>query len=324
MPVKILTHGDTDGVCSAAIAKSRFLDAEVWFTRPVRLLRDLREVKPGTTLMIFDIAISETDKAGIFSRMRELARTDEVIYVDHHPLPASTLKRDIPATQLAHEIGISSSELTFRLLIGDPRSDFDRIALWGAIADYCEQTEFVHEKLNKYDRRTIYMEAGLLSQALGEVGSDYDYKRAVVESLARGVPPSEIPELPERALKATKREWEEYQYVKEHVVVEGNLAIVYNLSHGSLGKAALYAMGVTGAEVGICTRQEEDEVDISMRRREGARVNLNQLLRRVTARLGGSGGGHEGAAGATIPAHLLDVFIQTIKREVAPIITHHR
>ncbi len=317
--MRILAHGDTDGVCAAAIAKSQFPDADVWFTRPVRLLRYLQEIEPGTTVMIFDIAINETEKDEIFARMRELARADEVIYVDHHPLPADTLKKDIPATQLAHEVGISSSELTFRLLIQDPRSDLDRVALWGAIADYCEQTDFVQEKLNKYDRRTIYMEAGLLSQALGEARGDYDYKRQVVEALARGIPPSDIPELPERALRATKREWGVYEYVKNHVVLEGNIAVVYNLPHGSLGKAALYAMGITGAAVGMCTRQENDEVDISMRKRANAKVDLNILLRRITARLGGSGGGHEGAAGATIPAHMLDTFLEIVKREVAPI-----
>jgi len=271
--------------------------------------------------MIFDVAISEAHKEEIFKRMRELARMDEVIYVDHHPLPYNTLKKDIPATQLAHEIGISSSELTFRLLIQDQKSDLDRVALWGAIADYCEQTDFVHEKLNKYDRRTIYMEAGLLSQALGEAGGDYNYKRDVVDALSKGTPPSEISELPERALKATKREWEVYEYVKNHVVTDGNLAILFNLPSGSLGKAALYAMGITGADVGICTREEDDEIDISMRRRADVKVDLNELLRHVTARLGGTGGGHEGAAGATIPAALLQTFIETIKREVAPIIT---
>jgi RecJ-like exonuclease len=319
--VRILAHGDTDGVCAAAIAKSQFPDAEVWFTRPVRLLRYLNETEPGTTVMIFDIAINETEKEEIFARMRELARADEVIYVDHHPLPADTLKKDIPATQLAHEVGISSSELTFRLLIQNQNSDLDRVALWGSIADYCEQTDFVQEKLNKYDRRTIYMEAGLLSQALGEAGRDYDFKRQVVDALARCLPPSEIPELPERALRATKREWEVFEYVKRHVVVEDNIAIVYNLPQGSLGKAALYAMGVTGAAVGVCTRQEDDETDISMRKRANANVDLNLLLRRITARLGGSGGGHEGAAGATIPSSMLDTFLEIVKREVAPIFT---
>ena len=319
MVVRILTHGDTDGICAAAMARARFPDAEIWFSRPIRLLRDLNGIELGTTVMIFDVAINEANKDQIFQRMKELAQRDEVLYVDHHPLPPGTLKKDFPVTQLGLQSGASSSELAFRLLIEDPKSDLDRIALWGAIADYCEDTDFARDRLNKYDRRTIYMEAGLLSQALGEAAGDYHYKRDVVINLAQGIPPTEIPGIVDRAVKATKREWEVYQYVKEHVVIEDNIAVVYDLPVGSLGKAALYALGVTGAEVGLCTRQNKDEADISLRRRTGSRIDLNETLRTMAIRIGGSGGGHESAAGATIPINNLPTFLEMIKREISPI-----
>ena len=87
MAIKILTHGDTDGICAAALARSRFPNAEIWFTRPIRLLRDLNAIEPGDAVMIFDVAINENQKDQIFERMRELAQKDEVFYADHHPLP---------------------------------------------------------------------------------------------------------------------------------------------------------------------------------------------------------------------------------------------
>jgi len=321
LAAKILAHGDTDGICSAALVKARFPEAEVWFTRPITLLRALNEVELGTLVLILDVAVSETHKGEIFKRMRELAQRDEVLYIDHHPLPPDTLKKDIPATQFAHEIGASTSEITFRLFESDINPDLDRVALWGAIADYCEETEFVRDGLSKYDRRTIYMEAGLLSQALGEAAGDYHYKRDVVHKLAQGNPPTEIQEIVDRALKSTKREWEVWRYVKEHVKREGNIAIIYDLPSGSLGKAATYALGVTGGDVGICTRKDDDEVDVSMRRRAGVKIDLNEMLRHITARLGGSGGGHEGAAGATVPADLFDTFLETVKKEISPVIS---
>jgi len=321
MAVKILAHGDADGICSAAIAKARFPEAEVWFTRPITLLRDLQEVEVGTAVLVLDVAMNERQKAEIFSRMRELAQTSEVVYIDHHPLPPATLKRDVPATQMMHAMGSSTSELAFRLFQSELNPDLDRIALWGAIADYAEETEFVREGLNKYDRRTIYMEAGLLSQALGEAAGDYHYKREVVLKLAQGIPPSEISEMVGRALRATGREWEMWRYVKEHVKLEGNVAVIYDLPTGSLGKGAVFAMGATGADVGVCTRKTEEDVDVSVRRRAGVKIDLNTLLRHVTARVGGSGGGHEGAAGASVPAELFDEFIDTLKREISPVIS---
>ena len=322
MAVKILPHGDTDGICAAALLKACFPEADIWFSRAVTLLRDLQEkVEPGMKIFILDVAINEAQKAQIFERMRELAGEGEVIYIDHHPLPPDTLKRDLPVTQLVHTIGASTSALTFKFLQAGLDPDLDRVALWGAIADYTEGAEIVREGLNKYDRRTIYMEAGLLSQALDEAAGDYHYKREVIKKLSQGMPPSEIPEMVDYAIKATKREWVMWRYVKEHVKREDNIAIVYDLPSGSLGKAALYALGVTGADVGICARQNESEVDMSLRRRVGSRIDLNTLLRRITARIGGSGGGHEAAAGATVPIELFNTFLDTFKREVSPVIS---
>jgi RecJ-like exonuclease len=322
LAVRIIPHGDTDGICAAALVKARFPEAEVWFSRAVTLLRDLQqEVEPGMTIFILDVAINEAQKTQIFKRMQELAKKGEVIYIDHHPLPPDTLKKDLPVTQLMHSIGESASALTFKFLQAGLDPDLDRVALWGAIADYTEGAKIVQEGLNKYDRRTIYMEAGLLSQALDQASGDYHYKREVVKKLAQGSPPSEIPQIIDYALKATKREWEVWRYVKEHVKREDNIAIVYDLPSGSLGKAALYALGVTGADIGVCTRQNENEVDMSLRRRAGVTVDLNTLLRRITARIGGSGGGHDGAAGATIPVELFVNFFDTLKNEVSPVMS---
>lgn len=319
--VKILTHGDTDGICAAALVKARFPEADVWFSRAVTLLRDLQEnVEPGMTVFILDVAINEAQKEQIFGRIHELAEKGKIIYIDHHPLPPDTLKRDLPATQLMHSVGVSASALTFNFLQSGLDPDLDRVALWGAIADYTEGAELVREGLSKYDKRTIYMEAGLLSQALGEAAGNYHYKREVVQKLSRGLPPSEIPQVVDYAIKATKREWEVWRYVKKNVKREDNIAVIRHLPSGSLGKAALYALGVTGADIGICARKNEDEVDMSFRRRVGVRADLNTLLRRITARMGGSGGGHEAAAGATVPAEFFDTFLDAFKKEVSPII----
>jgi len=43
------------------------------------------------------------------------------------------------------------------------------------------------------------------------------------------------------------------------------------------------------------------------------------LLRTIVIRIGGSGGGHEGAAGATVPLDSLQAFLEMVKREISPI-----
>ena len=55
----ILTHGDSDGICSGAIAKTAYPDAYVYFTSPVSLLEKLNLIEDVETLIICDIAIDE-------------------------------------------------------------------------------------------------------------------------------------------------------------------------------------------------------------------------------------------------------------------------
>ncbi len=318
--MRIFTHGDGDGVCSAALVKHLNPEAEVWFAKPASLHRYLSELQGEDRVYILDIALNERFKNIIFPKLEELSKSGEVIYIDHHPLPLDIFKRDVPG-RFIHEVGVSTSELTFRLLEAELPAEMDRVALWGALSDYCEETRFVCEHLSKYDRRTIYLEAGLLTQALTE--ADFDYKRRVVEELARGRSPVEIEGMFEWARKATERDRQIWEYVKRNVQKERNLAIVYALDTpliSSGGKAAFYALGVTDADVGMCILRKGDEMDISMRRRAGVRINLDLLLRKTALRFGGSGGGHEGAAGARVPQDKFEAFMETLKREISPIL----
>ena len=314
--MKVFAHGDGDGVCSAAIVKFLYPEAEIWFTKPSSLHTYLKELQPGTPLFILDIAINELHKEEIFKKLAELSGEAEVTYLDHHPLPLQVFKRDVPCNFI-HQTGVSTSELAFHYF--SPPPELDRVALWGAISDYCEETDFVRERLSSYDRRTIYMEAGLLSEALSE--ADFDYKRQVVEALSKGASPVEVPGIFELILRANQKAKEVLEYVRRSVKVEGNLAIVYDLpSSSSGGKAAFNALGLTGADVGVCVLRKGEEMDISMRRRAGVNLNLDILLRKVELRFGGSGGGHEGAAGARIPVQNFEGFMETLKREISPLL----
>jgi len=61
----IITHGDTDGVCSGAIALYDQPNASIWFTHPVGLLEDLRRIK-AEKIIICDLAVSEREKEDLF------------------------------------------------------------------------------------------------------------------------------------------------------------------------------------------------------------------------------------------------------------------
>ena len=57
----ILTHGDTDGVAAAALAKAALGDVDVYFTHPAGLLEDLREFASAADhIVVLDISLDET------------------------------------------------------------------------------------------------------------------------------------------------------------------------------------------------------------------------------------------------------------------------
>jgi RecJ-like exonuclease len=320
MKVKIFTHGDTDGICAASLITARYPDAEAWITHPVGLLKDLKDCD-ADLVFICDIAISEKDKEELFEEFSKIASKGRLIYIDHHPLPIGIMSGDLPCTRVIRDVTKSSSELTYRLFEREIDKEMDRVALFGAISDYCDETDYVHEELDFYDKRTIYMESGLLSQCLGESKGDYEFKREVIKKLAKLRMPSEISEVVKRALAAIKKEWRLYEYVQKNVEIVEGIAVVRDLSKGfSPTKAAKFAIGVTGSPMGLSTISRDNHVDISVRKKEDFPLDLNLALRTIAVRFQGSGGGHPSAAGARVPTHRLNEFIKTLAKETSSVI----
>ncbi|MDP2845269.1 MAG: DHH family phosphoesterase [Candidatus Methanoperedens sp.] len=91
-----------------------------------------------------------------------------------------------------------------------------------------------------------------------------------------------------------------------------NLAYVIDIN-GYMSKAAIYAASFGEALVGIsCEHRPHKHVyDLSIRLRNGG-VDLNTILRRVSLKHGGTGGGHPFAGGARIPEKELDTFLHDL------------
>ncbi|GBE17994.1 DHHA1 domain protein [archaeon BMS3Abin16] len=318
MKTAIVVHGDSDGICSAAITLNRYPGSSIWFTHPVGLLGDLKNVR-AERIVICDLAISEREKDDLFEEFLNRSSTSEIIYIDHHPLPLNTIAGDIPASHVVRDLTKSASELTFTYL---GRPEMKLIALFGAISDYyTDSTAFVKTTLDVLDKRTIYLEAGLLSQALGMQGRrDYDFKRKLVEALSKGVMPSSRPDIVRKAVAGTKREWEAIEYVRGSVETIDGIGLVRNVPRGfSPNKSAKLALGVTGLPLCIGTRRKKGHIDFSARKRSTFSLDLNVTFRTIAPRFGGSGGGHPTAAGARIPQKHFDEILEALQKEVEAI-----
>jgi RecJ-like exonuclease len=314
----VLTHGDLDGIASGAIALLAFPGSDFYFTRPSQVHQDLYRVAKDrpVTVSISDIAINSKKFDEILDAIDRFSDSTTLYWIDHHPITAKQKGELAKRTNLVHEVGPSAAELVYREFRDRLPEHALRLALYGAIGDYCDDTEFARLQFDNYDKRTLYLEAGLLVQALQEI----DYRREskdIVRQLTLGIEPSSMNDIVSLALKATRIEHQVFRYVKGNARKLGPIGYILDMPiNGYRGKSAKFAAFVTDANVGISARSTDDEVDMSLRRRQSS-VDLNKALDSILPELkDAQGGGHPAAAGASMYKNDFPKFLQRLAEYV--------
>jgi len=305
----ILTHGDCDGVCSGSLALAAFPGSEVLFTHPYALDHDLKAVPDGSHVVVCDVALSHQKIHDVLAEFRRVADGGKLVYVDHHPPPPNFNMKSIPGDVVYGE-DACASELVFRVFNDRLDAELGRVFIYGAMADYSDNTPLVREHLKNWDKRTLYFETGILVQGLMGSRKDHDFKRKVVSALSRNELPSGDEELVKRAIRETLEEEEMRVRIKSMVKVEGRVAYVVD-PQGSLGKAAIYAMAAAGSTVGVAAETRGEMMDVSLRTAD-RNVNLNSVILHLPPELKVQGGGHGAAAGARLPSENFRGFIKEV------------
>lgn len=311
----IITHGDTDGICSAAIALSAHKDRKVFFSHPSGLAEDLKQVDGN--VVICDIALSSAHLEDVITELRRIkSNGNSIIYIDHHPLPQGFKPDGFPG-KLVNTTGNCATELTYHYFKEIVPSDMSRVAIYGAIGDYLDRTKGIEELLVNWEKRSLYLESGILIQAIDSSSRDYDSKRKFVVFLASNRTPSSDEEIVGKAIAEAIAEEEMRNRIKEVVKVVGRVAYVLNLQW-SMGKSAVYARAYGKALVGIGAETRKGRVDMSLRTFSD-QINLNELLQRITPKYNGSGGGHPKAAGARVPEGDFFEFLKDLDASILEI-----
>jgi len=316
MKTLILAHGDCDGICSAAQVKHLYTDSKVFFTHPHGILGDLKNqmTKDIEKIFILDIALDEEVWRDLIEEINRLSGDIDIVYIDHHPKPHGFEEIEKAFTYIWMK-DVSTSEITFRYLYGGDKREITRVALYGAIGDYSDETPFIKKMYDLWDKRTIYFEGGIISQALESSRRNYELKRRLVEILARNDLLSNYEDIVDRAVEMTRMEEEMRKNLRNKLILTKNIAYALDVG-GSVGRAAKYLMTIGGKPIGIAVEERRKLAVMSVRTYKGF-IDLNKVLRRVAVRFGGSGGGHEFAAGARVPKDRFEEFIHQLDIEVS-------
>lgn len=318
MTTLILTHADSDGICSGALAVRASEDPTVYFTNPVSVIDDAAEAEQYDKIIICDIAINISTSEALRKRMNELATKRELIYIDHHPLPEG-----FGAPWLIHNQNACGSLLTYWHFRDKLNPDMSRVAMYGAIADFRDSTPLARELVTRWDKRSLYYHSGTLSQGIEIDRKNFDSKRDLVFGLSKNIIPSNMNGLVKKAVIASKLEEELRARVAQGVVKLKNLSYVVDAA-GFISKAAIYARIYGNTRVGISAelRENRHAYDISVRAEDG--IDLNRLLNDSAVKFGGRGGGHPQAGGGRIPEHRLNDFLADFDAAVGRAICEKR
>jgi single-stranded-DNA-specific exonuclease len=306
----ILVHGDGDGVVTGALAYRALRgEKKVFFTHPAGLHEDL-SIAEGN-VFIGDIALAVGLWESVVEKLSKLIRSGyKVIYVDHHPFPKG-FDPGLLDGNIVHSLDGSASELSYRFFVEkgfiETNMDLERLALFGAISDYLDETKWAREKLLHWDKRMVYFEAGVLSEGLEGSRKMYEFKRDLVKYLSTGRLPSSFSPLVVRALFMASEEEELRRRVEKRSEKLRCIGYIIN-PEGSVPRAATYVMGYTGKPVGIAVEEKRGVAVMSLRSRS-PKINLHDILENLAPKYGGTGGGHSNAAGARIPLDNLKTFL---------------
>lgn len=296
--VVVLTHTDTDGICSASLIKARYPHAKVVLSRPISIASDLRECLNEDLIFVCDVAINPEKKVEIEGLSEKLGK--RLKYLDHHLIQLKGHR---------NLVNKSSSQITYELVGKDLPKEMYLIAALGAIADYLPG-KFADKAYELWGRELVDLEYSILS--LGLEASRSWFKLAVIDELSEGKYPTDIPALVRKAIRAVGEEKNIGAFVRSFVEKQGRVAYVVDPPGiGSLGRAASLAWIHGKKPVGLCARNIHGELDISLR---SEKLDIGKAVMNAAMRVGGSGGGHPRAAGATIPGGKLKQFIEELNR----------
>jgi RecJ-like exonuclease len=320
----IFCHGDCDGMISGSLALAANPGARIWLTNPVNLDNDLRKQRKHLDrIVITDIALNEQSLKEIFKEMKRLQKEGtEIIYIDSHPLPDELTADEIPADIVVYRDEGSASELTYLHYEEQLSWKHKYLAAVGSIGDYETETLFARTVMRDYDPRSIAFQSALLVQAIGEAPSiNYlQFKKQLIERLALGIFPSELNNLVEQAVRASRVEHSVIDFVQKNVKKGEKIGYIFDLPTGKgfVGKGALFAATAAKKPVGVCGNSYSDKISMSIRRRDN-KIDLNKITRIASKKANGSGGGHPSAAGATIKKKKIEEFLKYLDYEIEKI-----
>jgi single-stranded DNA-specific DHH superfamily exonuclease len=297
----IITHGDVDGLCAAALLIREFkvnkIEVPIFITQPFSLKHVLKEIKNKDMkghLIIVDLALSEKS-------LEQLPRG--CVIIDHHPSSAEFIE-ELDKMGVHHLINLNLSASQICGTLVTPTKFNIYLAKMGGVGD----RRIIDKRMGK--------QAMKVSSAMSLDPKDDAFRASIIADFVAGKKISEMKEVARKSKQAFKV----LDNVKENgdILYDGENIIVKFYENG-FGRASVLAskLAVATRKVAVVlTLMKGNNTQFLVTGRSPEENGKPMLdIRKFVSELmtSGEGGGLEKAASCTIKKVTLGDFIEQIE-----------
>lgn len=326
MSIVCISHKeDADGLCSAAIVKAATGASKVVLVDYSNIIARLEKVAESSDsiaqLFVCDLGLSKKNEGRFVELLAKVADSGaEVTYIDHHDISketASALKK--AGVSLVHTVDECTSVQAFVKFKKKLPAHAGFLAAMGALTDYMEARPLASLIVPKFDRQFLMLEATALSYMISANQHNDEFLLKAVDTLAKMKYPHDIRGGFEIAEKYAKNVAKAVEEIRGAIEVLDNVAHAPSTVELSSSMVVNFVLGESDKPVAMVYKLKENikSYIFSVRGSADCKVHLGRLVNEVASQLGGSGGGHDKAAGAVIPEDKLKDFIGTMDIRVA-------
>jgi single-stranded DNA-specific DHH superfamily exonuclease len=254
-------------------------------------------------LTICDLGTNASSLQEFIGRLRTLASRMPVTYIDHHYL-TDDARQQILATgvDLRHDVRDCASMLTYLTYKDQLPEGAGLLALYGAVTDYMDSSSNASRMMETFDRQFVLLESTLLSYALAKNGKDYRYPETLVKQLAEMKAPHSIEGVGREAIEQAEVVRRLAEQVRSKGTRLGMLAYM-KTEETATGNVAKLLLGAFGVPLGVAYKEKPGGLaELSLRSTSESKIHLGKEIGIIAQAHGGNGGGHEKAAGCSVPS----------------------
>ena len=316
MKVSVISHSaDVDGLMAAFFAmvreEARGNSVSVTFSDYDGLLENV-EAAEGEIIYVCDLGIDREKEEKFLSLVRQkISAGRSFTYIDHHPDNPSTLKElEKTGATVVHSLSDCAGVLAYSTFSHEVPRKYMIYAAYAAIGDHMENGKEASKIMTKVDSIMAYFEASVLTLAIDKRDS---IKLGLLSYLKESQFAHRYPGVMDAAEKQLSQ-MEEFTKRSFEVMKGKNYSWAFAECNFFTGRAATLMLQMLPIDIAIAYRMDDERkaYDVSFRCSDKSEMDLGALAHDAAASVGGTGGGHRRASGASVPASRLDEFIKAV------------